>query len=68
VYNYAIVKEFQAYQAVHPVDNVYFANVHTFLNRRDYFIIDDHINSSGHTKIGAALADLIQKKGWIKKH
>jgi hypothetical protein len=67
VYNFPIVKEFEAYQAIHPADSVYFVNVHALLNRPDYFTIDDHINARGHAKIGVALADLIQKKEWLKR-
>ena len=65
-YNYPIVKEFQTYQAIHPVNNVYFINVHPLLSKREYFTIDDHINARGHAKIGMALSDFIQKKGWLR--
>jgi hypothetical protein len=66
VYNYPIVTEFQAYQASHPADDLHFVNVHPLLSRKDYFTIDDHINAHGHAKIGAALADYIQKRGWVE--
>ncbi len=66
VFNYPIVKEFRAYQAVHPADGIYFVNVHPLLTQQDYFTIDDHINTKGHAKIGEALANFIQKKNWIK--
>ena len=65
VYNYPIVEEFQAYQATYPADDIYFINVHPLLSLQDYFTIDDHINTKGHAKIGAALADLIREKGWF---
>ncbi len=66
VRDYPIVEEFKAYQAVHPAANVYFINVHPLLNTQDYFTIDDHINTSGHSKIGVALASFIQRQGWLK--
>ncbi|GHB72059.1 hypothetical protein GCM10007390_27620 [Persicitalea jodogahamensis] len=66
VYNFPIVKEFQDYQAIHPEEAIHFVNVHPLLTRADYFTIDDHINARGHAKIGAALADLIQEKGWLQ--
>lgn len=66
VYNYPIVEEFQAYQAIHPADDLYFINVHPLLTQRDYFTIDDHTNAHGHAKIGTALANFIQQKGWVK--
>ncbi|WP_373512965.1 SGNH/GDSL hydrolase family protein [Persicitalea sp.] len=68
VYNYPIVKEFQAYQALHPTDNIHFVNVHPLLTQREYFTIDDHINARGHAKIGKTLADFIQKMGWLKSY
>ncbi|MEO6286290.1 MAG: hypothetical protein ABIN80_26125 [Dyadobacter sp.] len=61
------MKEFEAYQAIHPADRVYFVNVHALLSRSDYFTIDDHINAGGHAKIGAAMAELIQKNNWLKR-
>lgn len=67
VYNYPIVKEFESYQATHPAQDTYFFNVHPLLGRPEYFTIDDHINARGHGKIGLALADYIQAKGWLKK-
>lgn len=66
-YNYPIVNELQAYQAVHPLTGVYFINVHLLLSRQDYFTIDDHINARGHAKIGTALADLAEKRHWLKQ-
>lgn len=67
VYNFPIVREFQAYHAQHPVPDVHFVNVHPLLDRRYYFTIDDHINAAGHRKIGTALAGLIQQRGWLDK-
>jgi hypothetical protein len=66
MYNYPIVQEFQAYEAAHPMDSTFFINVHPLLTRKDYFTIDDHINARGHSKIGKALVDIIQKKEWLK--
>lgn len=65
IYNYPLVKEFQAYQATHPVKDVYLLNVHPLLSRQDYFTIDDHINAQGHARIGHAVADFIASKGWL---
>ncbi|SDD84705.1 hypothetical protein SAMN04487996_102332 [Dyadobacter soli] len=65
VYNLPLVKEFQAYQQLHPMPDVHFVNVHPLLDRRYYFTIDDHINARGHAKIGNALAVLIQQKKWL---
>jgi hypothetical protein len=67
MYNYPVVKEFEAYQAAHPASDVHFFNVHPLLSRRDYFTIDDHINSSGHGKIGNALAGYIKENKWLEK-
>ena len=66
VYDFPIVKEFLAYQAMHPAKGVHFINVHPLLGQQEYFTIDDHINARGHAKIGAALADLIEREGWLK--
>jgi hypothetical protein len=66
IYNHPIVKEFKAYQALHPTANLHFVDVHPLLTREDYFTIDDHINARGHAKIGTALAELIHKKGWLE--
>jgi len=65
VYNLPIVNEFQFYNTLHPIENVYFVNVHPLLDRRYYFTIDDHINARGHIKIGTALAEFIQRRGWL---
>ncbi len=65
IYNYPIVKEFQAYQALDPTNEVHFINVHPLLSQKEYFTIDDHINARGHAQIGSLLADLIQKNGWL---
>lgn len=64
-YNFPIVKEFQTYHPAQPITGVYFVNVHSLLNHRDYFTIDDHINARGHAKIGIALAGLAQKRKWL---
>ncbi|OJV12718.1 MAG: hypothetical protein BGO21_02945 [Dyadobacter sp. 50-39] len=66
VYNFPIVGEFQAYQSIKPMPEIYFVNVHPLLDRRYYFTIDDHINVRGHAKIGVALSELIQQKRWLK--
>ncbi|QJW90508.1 SGNH/GDSL hydrolase family protein [Spirosoma taeanense] len=54
------IQAFQSYLINDPLPGVYLADVSGVLTPTDYFMLDNHINSSGHRKVARQLAEVIR--------
>jgi lysophospholipase L1-like esterase len=56
-----VIQSFEKYAKENNIQNVHFVNLAGILKDTDYFYFDDHLNASGHQKVGEALAIKIKE-------